>query len=388
VTDIAHVELRQRFTDVFDRTPGGIWAAPGRVNLIGEHVDYNGGLVLPFAIEQRTYAATAARDDDVLRVRSMQLDGGLDTSIADLAPERAAAGATSWASYVAGVLWVLREDGHDVSGMDLLLDGRVPVGAGLSSSAALECSAAIAANDLCELSLSKAALARVAQRAENDYVGVPCGLMDQMASMACTTGHALLFDVRSEEIEQVPFDPAAEGLRVLIMDTRVKHSVGEGAYAQRRRSTEDAATALGVSTLREVPVGDLDDALAKLDCEVVPRVRHVVAEIARVQQAVEALRKPDWTSFGRLMTASHLSLRDDYEVSSEELDVAVDAALAAGALGARMTGAGFGGSAIALIQADQVGAVSAAVEDAFAARGFAEPATLSATASDGASRVA
>jgi galactokinase len=387
VTEIANAELRQRFTDLFDRTAAGIWAAPGRVNLIGEHVDYNGGLVLPFAIEERTYAAVALRDDDELRVRSMQVAGGLDASVAELSPDNNVESGQEWASYAAGVPWVLREAGYEVRGMDVLLDGRVPVGAGLSSSAALECSVAAAANDLFALSLSKIALARVAQRAENDYVGVPCGLMDQMASMACTAGHALLFDVRSEEIEQVPFAPAAAGLRVLIIDTRVKHSVGDGAYAERRRACEDAAALLGVSTLREVPVHDLDDALSKLHCDVVPRVRHVVTEIARVQQAVDALRTSDWTSFGRLMTASHLSLRDEYEVSSEELDVAVDAALAAGAMGARMTGAGFGGSAIALIEEARAAAISAAVEDAFAAREFGEPSMLTATTSDGAHRL-
>ena len=244
--------LADRFAATFGRPPAGVWAAPGRVNLIGEHVDYNDGLVLPFALTQRTYAAAAPRDDGVIAARMLQADGSLSEPIARLEPGRL----TEWPAYVAGVLWVLREDGHDVRGMDVLLDGQVPVGAGLSSSAALECAVAVAAAELSGLPSSEAALAKVAQRAENDFVGVPCGLMDQMASMACEAGHALLYDVRSEQAEQVPFAPQESGLALLVIDTKVKHSVGDGAYADRRSTCEKAAKILGVPSLRDIsPAG-------------------------------------------------------------------------------------------------------------------------------------
>ena len=362
-------ELPGRFEAAFGRPPAGIWSAPGRVNLIGEHVDYNDGLVLPFALTSRTYAAAVPRDDGVMAARSVQAGGALSEPIEDLEPGHL----SDWQAYVAGVLWVLREDGHDVSGMDVLVDGRVPVGAGLSSSAALECAVAVAAAGLSGLGLGRAALAKVAQRAENDFVGVPCGLMDQMASMACTAGHALLYDVRSEEAKQVPFAPQDSGLSLLVMDTKVKHSVGDGAYADRRSTCEAAAKTLGVSSLRDIPESGLHDALAQLPAAAVPKVRHVVAEIARVGAAADALSAGKWDLLGELMTASHVSLRDDYEVSAAELDVAVDAALAAGALGARMTGAGFGGSAIALVPADNSEQVSTAVRNAFDVRSYAAP---------------
>ena len=377
-------ELPERFAATFGRPPQGIWAAPGRVNLIGEHVDYNDGRVLPFALSHRTFAAAAARDDGVVTAQLLRADGSLSEPIDGLKPGTM----TEWPAYVAGVMWVLHEDGHDLRGMDVLLDGRVPVGAGLSSSAALECAVAVAATALSGLELDAPALAKVAQRAENDFVGVPCGLMDQMASMVCTAGHALLYDVRSEEAEQVPFAPQESDLALLVIDTKVKHAVGDGAYADRRSTCEEAARTLGVPSLRDIPEAGLDEALAQLPGAARPRVRHVVAEIARVGAAAEALRAGRWERLGELMTASHVSLRDDYEVSAAELDVAVDAALAAGALGARMTGAGFGGSAIALVPLDAADGVSAGVTSAFADRGFDAPALFAAEPGPGAARVA
>ncbi len=387
--------LRDAFHGQLGGQAAGVWAAPGRVNLIGEHVDYNEGLVLPFALAQRTYAAAAPRKDGWLRVRSVQLRGGLDTQVSRLRPpaeggsggDGGGNGNGDWTAYVAGVVWVLREQGHPVGGLDLLIDGRVPVGAGLSSSAALECAVAVAAADLFGLDLPADDLARVAQRAENDYVGVPCGLMDQMASMSSTAGHALLFDVRSGVVEQVPFSPQDADLRVAVIDTRVKHSVGEGAYADRVDSCERAAQALKVASLRDVAPAALADALARVPADAAPRVRHVVTEIARVGEAVAALRREDWAGFGRAMTASHVSLRDDFEVSCVELDAAVEAALAAGALGARMTGAGFGGSAIALVAQDRLDELVAGVQSSFAAKGYREPKVIQAAPSEGAGRV-
>jgi galactokinase len=377
-------DLLDRFSSLFGRPAAGIWAAPGRVNLIGEHTDYNDGLVLPFALEQRTFAAVAPRDDGVLRVRSVQLGGGVSTPVESLA----AGSVEGWPAYAAGVVWALRTDGHDVPGMDVLLDGRVPAGSGLSSSASLECAVAVAAAELARLSLGAAALARVAQHAENDFVGVPCGLMDQMASMACTDGHALLFDVQSGEAVQVPFAPESAGLALLVVDTRVSHDLGDGAYADRRAACERAAAALGVPSLRSVSPADLDASLSKVGAADAPRMRHVVTEIARVQEAVAALRASDWATLGDRMVESHESLRDDYDVSCAELDAAVEAALAAGAVGARMTGGGFGGSAIALVPVGEVDDVTSAVESAFADRGFRQPTVTCARPSAGAGRVA
>ena len=245
---------------------------------------------------------------------------------------------------------------------------------------------AVAAAELSGLPLSEAALAKVAQRAENDFVGVPCGLMDQMASMACEAGHALLYDVRSEQADQVPFAPQESGLALLVIDTKVKHSVGDGAYSDRRSTCEKAGKILGVPSLRDISPAGLDDALSRLPADAVRRVRHVVTEIARVGAAADALRAGEWPRLGELMTSSHISLRDAYEVSSA-LDVAVDTALGAGAIGARMTGAGFGGSAIALVPAESADDLGAAVTEAFVTRGFGPPALFTAQPGPGATRV-
>jgi galactokinase len=372
------------FVRTFDRRPAGVWSAPGRVNLIGEHTDYNEGFVLPFAIDARTTVAAATRDDGMLRLRSAQQPAGdVAVRLADLAPGHPG----GWASYAAGVVWAFRAAGHDVPGLDLLVDGRVPLGAGLSSSAALECAVAMALDGILALGLDRDRLAVLAQRAENDFVGAPTGMMDQLASLRCTAGHAIFLDTRSLHAEQVPLDVASAGLRLLVADTRVHHDHAEGGYGERRASCERAAGLLGVRALRDVPAADLDAAVARLpDDELRRRVRHVVTEDARVVAAVSALRTGDWATLGALMDASHASLRDDYEVSCEELDVAVAGARAAGALGARMTGGGFGGSAIALVPVGAVGAVGAAVTSAFADRGWAAPVVLEVSPSDGVRR--
>ena len=367
------IEERARgaYVERFGEEPELTASAPGRVNLIGEHTDYNGGFVLPCAIGRRVAVAVGRGD------------GGLYSADFDEARPPGEKD-SSWADYPRGVAWAMDEAGHETGSFRAAFAGNVPLGSGLSSSAAIEAATALALNALGEFGLGGKDLAILCQRAENGFVGVNSGIMDQYASLLCETGAALLVDCRSLEAESVPLDLEGAGLALAVCDTRVERGLADTGYNDRREACERAARALGVAELRDATEEDLD----RLFGEDLLRARHVVSENARVLGAVEALRAKDFDLFGRLMYASHVSLRDDYEVSSEELDVAVDAALAAGALGARMTGAGFGGSAIALIQADQVGAVSAAVEDAFAARGFAEPATLSATASDGASRVA
>lgn len=374
--------LAAGFAARFGRAPAVGWWAPGRVNLVGEHTDYNEGFVLPLAIPYGVAAAVARRPDGVLRVASVQAGGEpVDTAVERLAP----GSVTGWAAYVAGVGWALRAAGHPVAGADVLVDGDVPVGAGLSSSAALACAAAAALADLFGLAMPRRELARVAQRAENAFVGVPTGIMDQSAALLATAGHALFLDTRTLHAEQVPLDLAGHGLALLVVDTRSPHALVEGAYAERRGSCESAARTLGVPALRDVAVGDLDAALGALPDPIARRrVRHVVTEDDRVLRTVALLRAGDLRAVGPLLTASHTSLRDDYEVSVPRLDVAVAAALAAGAHGARMTGGGFGGCVIALVDAAAVPAVADAVTADFAAHGWAAPRAFVVTPSAGA----
>jgi galactokinase len=371
------------FEELSGRAPDGVWSSPGRVNLIGEHTDYNDGYALPFAIAARVWAAVATRADGVLRMRSVQQPGeDTEISLRDLAPGRPG----GWAAHVAGVVWAAREAGYPVSGADILVDGRVPLGSGLSSSHAMECAVITALDALHGTGLGPNQLARLALVAENDFVGAPTGMMDQIASLRATAGHALFLDNRSLDVEQVPLDPARAGLRLLVLNTRVHHANADGAYGDRRAACERAARLLGVAALRDVAAEDLDGALGTLPDELHGRVRHVVTEDARVLGAVTALRAGDWSRLGGLMNASHESLRVDYEVSCDELDVAVAAAGDAGALGARMTGAGFGGSAIALVPVASAGTVGEAVIAAFAGRGWAAPDIAEVTPSAGARR--
>jgi galactokinase len=349
------------------------WSAPGRVNLIGEHTDYNEGYVLPFALPRRTTVRASMVDSPSWTVRSTLVDEEVSFTLDDKV--------TGWASYVAGVVWVLREAGVDVPPAALTVTSDVPIGAGLSSSAALECATLGALLDLAG-ALPDWPLPRwpaSAQRAENAYAGVPCGIMDQSASALCRDGHALFLDCRSGAVEHVPLP-----LAVLVIDTRAPHRHADNEYAARRATCEAAARTLGVPSLRHV--NDLDAALAALPDDLTRRrVRHVVSENARVLETVHLLRtRPG--AIGPLLSASHRSLRDDFEVSSPELDLAVATALAHGATGARMTGGGFGGCAIALT--DDPRRVDAAVTEAFEQRGFARPAAFVATAGPGVAREA
>jgi galactokinase len=368
-------------TDV--ATDARVWAAPGRVNLIGEHTDYNDGYVLPIALAQRTVAtAMPLRDGPRWLVSSVGQAEEVSISVDDLVP----GAVTGWAAYVAGVIWALREAGVDVPGAQLAIKSDVPMGAGLSSSAALECAVLSALCDLAGAELPTAQRPGIAQRAENLYVGVPSGIMDQTASIRCQAGHALFLDCRTLAVEQVPFDPATAGLALLVIDSRTPHQHTENEYAQRRAACEGAAAALGIPALRDID--DLDTALAHLPDPVVRRrVRHVVTENARVLSTVDALRCGAWGAVGRLFAASHASMRDDYEITVPTVDLAVEVALREGALGARMTGGGFGGCVLALVPVDAIETVRSAVADAFAAAGFAPPSAFLAHPSDGAHRL-
>ncbi|MFG3600545.1 galactokinase [Micromonospora chersina] len=373
------------FRQRYGGEPAGRWAAPGRVNLIGEHTDYNDGFVLPFALPLRTVVAAAVADDGRWSVWSE-----LDDEPVEFGPAEAdePGRVDGWAAYVAGVVWALRAAGHTVPGARLAIASDVPVGSGLSSSAAIEAAVLAALVELGGLDLPAERWPRLAQRAENDYVGAPTGIMDQSAVIRGRSGHALFLDCRTEAVEQIPFDLAAAGLAVLVIDSRAPHRHADGEYAARRKSCERAAKALGVAALRDVTTGDLDAALARLDDpETRRRVRHVVTEDQRVLDTVELLRAGRIRDIGPLLTASHASMRDDFEITVPEIDTAVEAALAAGAYGARMTGGGFGGCVLALVDADAADAVAAAVTAAYADRGFAAPGTLTVLPAGGATRL-
>ena len=355
------------------------WRAPGRLNLIGEHTDYNDGYVLPLALPYGTTATVTARTDGVLAVRSAQR-GDAELRVADLAPRRV----DGWAAYVAGVVWAFGEDGHDVAGgLDVALDSDVPEGAGLSSSAALECSVGAALDELLGLGLDRTALARLARRAENDFVGAPTGVMDQLASLLCTDAHVLFLDCRTLATEQVPFDAAAAGLAVLGVDSRSPHQLTSGPYADRRRSCEQAARVLGVPALRDATEADLD----RLDGELLRRARHVVTENARVLATVAALRAGRVADIGPLLSASHASMRDDFEITVPRVDLIAATAEAAGALGARMTGGGFGGCVLALVPVDRLEGIRSAIADAYDRAGYGEPGFFPAVPSAGARRI-
>ncbi|MFC7331201.1 galactokinase [Marinactinospora rubrisoli] len=386
-------DLAAAFAADYGTAPAGVWRAPGRVNLMGEHTDYNDGLVLPMAVPWGVSLALAATDDGVIEIRSAQRPGeSVRFSTADLDRDRRRD--TGWSDYVAGVFWALRESGHltgDTVGARIRLDSDLPVGAALSSSAALECATLLAVADafgLAELAADRPAMARLARRAENEFVGAPTGILDQSASLRCRADHALFLDCRTEGARNVPLPLGEAGLRLLVIDTRVQHrhaDTGSG-YAARRAECDRAARLLGVAALRDVE--DLSAALAELPDPVLRRrVRHVVTEIHRVNAAVGLMRAGALPELGALFTASHLSMRDHFEISCPELDVAVESAVASGARGARMTGGGFGGSAIALVAEDRLDAVRNGVTEAFAARGHATPALRVATPSAGAHRV-
>jgi galactokinase len=370
-------QIEKKFLETFGAEPDLVAAAPGRVNLIGEHIDYSDGFVLPFAIKDRTLVAARKRNDSTVRIASAQRRNKIVTvDISRVKPGLKG----EWERYALGVLWALGVK----EGVDLLIDGHVPLGAGLSSSAALECSVATAMNHLFDLGFNLEELARLTQKAENQYVGVPCGIMDQSVSLMATQGSALLLDCRDLTTKNIPFDVASSGLELLIIDTQAHHALTDGGYAERRASCESAVAKLGITSLRDLTMQQLENSRGLLTETEFVRARHAVTEMKRVIECVQALSDSNFALVGELINQSHASLRDDYTVSCPELDTAVDAALAAGALGARMVGGGFGGSAIALIQASKTTETIKTIEKAFSSKKFKAPRFFTSLPSQGA----
>jgi galactokinase len=369
--------IEEKFLETFGEEPDLVAAAPGRVNLIGEHIDYSEGFVLPFAIKDRTLVAARKRDDLIVRIASVQRRNKIITvDIHEVKPGLKG----EWERYALGVLWSMGVK----SGVDLLIDGHVPLGAGLSSSAALECAVATAMNHLFDMGFNLEELARLTQKAENQYVGVPCGIMDQSVSLMASRGFALLLDCRDLSTRNIPFDVASHGLELLIIDTQAHHALTDGGYAERRASCESVAAKLSVKSMRELTLAQLDSGRANLSETEYIRARHAITEMKRVLDCVDALGRGDFVKVGQLINESHRSLRDDYTVSCPELNTAVEASLAAGALGSRMVGGGFGGSAIALIEASKTSQTIKAVERAFADKKFKAPRFFTSLPSQGA----
>ena len=370
------------FKEHFGDDPVGVWSAPGRVNLIGEHTDYNEGFVLPFAINRRTFAAVSPREDDIARVASSFTKEVAEIPLDQISKDRV----KGWSGYPLGVAWAIAASSRSQKGFDLFVDSNVPVGAGLSSSAAIEISVAIALNDLWEAGLDKQQLARIGQRAENEIVGAPTGIMDQTASLFGVVDHAVFLDCRSLMAEPVPLQLEQNGLEIVVIDTRVSHRLVDGGYASRRAACEEGSSKMGVASLRDLTEQDLEKAQQILDPQVFRRIRHVVTENARVLRTVEKLKQVGPTSIGGELLASHASMRDDFEISIDELNLAVEVAMDSSAIGSRMTGGGFGGAAIALIESQKISDLTEKVLQAFSDKGYAEPAVFSVRADSGAKR--
>lgn len=377
-------KARAGFISNFDYEPEGVWSAPGRVNLIGEHTDYNEGFVFPFAINRNTYAAVSLRADSLIRVASSFSAETHETDVHSITKNEE----NQWAAYPFGVAWAIQQmTSVSASGFDCYFESDVPVGAGLSSSAAIECSVGVALNDLWNAGLTKPELAKAGQLAENEIVGAPTGIMDQSASLLGRRDHGVFLDCQSLESEVVELGFTNAGLELLIIDTKVAHRHADGGYASRRAACELGAKTMGVPSLRHLTSQDLAKAQELLDDVTFRRVRHVVTENERVLKTVQKLKDSGPSAIGDLMYASHDSMRDDFEISVDELDEAVSVAKSVGAIGARMTGGGFGGAAIALIPSELIDTITDALRESFKKRGFIEPNIFSVTAADGAHRL-
>lgn len=371
------------FSEKYGYEPSGVWSAPGRVNLIGEHTDYNEGFVFPFAINRHTFAAISLRADRVIRVSSSFSPATHEIDLDEIRRNES----NDWAAYPFGVAWALVQLGAEAaSGFDCFIESDVPVGAGLSSSAAIECAVGFGLNELWGAGFDRKTLARAGQLAENEIVGAPTGIMDQSASLLGEVDKGVFLDCQNLEAQVVELGFAAAGLELLIIDTKVAHRHADGGYASRRAACELGAETMGVSSLRGLSEADLPKAQELLDDVSFRRVRHVVTENQRVLETVNTLRNDGAQAIGGLLYESHKSMRDDFEISVDELDAAVETALRHGAIGARMTGGGFGGAAIALTPIEKISEVTLAVLAEFENLGFAKPDIFAVSAGPGARR--
>ncbi len=377
----------ERVLDAFDQRfgspPLGTWSSPGRVNIIGEHTDYNEGFVLPFAIPHRTHVAVGPRTDRRLCVYSSDLNQSEEIELDNLSAEAL----SGWSAYPLGVAWALGDRGYPldgVAGLNIAIASDVPMGAGLSSSAALETATALALSETWELGCSRDVLAHIGQRAENIAVGANTGIMDQMASLMATQDHAVFLDCRSLEHKLIPCEVEKFGLSWVVLDTNTRHSHAEGEYGNRRASCELAALTRGVPALRDLSPSDLSSLNGQLDDVTFRRARHIITENERVKEAAEALGGGNFATLGRLLISSHESMRDDFEISTRELNTQVEVACEVGALGARMTGGGFGGSVIALIDTSLVGKLQESSSERCRSLGFGQPTVTVVRASTGA----
>lgn len=375
-------ELAEDFRQLYGSAPLGVFSAPGRLNLAGEYTDFNDGFALPFATPQRTRIALARRTDSRVVLASRQLDQPVDLAADEVLP----GSVHGWAAYPLGSLWSLRQamgdDSLAAGGLSVLVDSDLPVGAGLASSAALVSSMSLALNTVLELGMERIELARAGQRAENLMVGAPTGILDHMASLLSRAGSALLLDCRAQSAERIPLDLPAAGLTILAVNSGVTHALNDGGYGSRRQECLDAARAMGVAALRDADEEML--AAAGLPEPMASRARHVVSENARVLRIAELLREGRVAEIGPVISASQPSMRDDIEVSVPELDLLVDAAVSAGALGASIVGGGFGGSVEALVERERVEDVRVAVTEAYARLSRPAPAMLEVTPAHGA----
>ncbi|MGM1029764.1 MAG: galactokinase [Actinomycetota bacterium] len=379
--------MREAFATAFGAEPDGIWSAPGRVNLIGEHTDYNGGLALPFGIDRRTRVAVRLRDDDTVRVATDFVQAHAEDDGVVTATLATAGEATGWSRYLLGVVHVLRRElGARGTGFDALVWSDVPVGVGVSSSAALESAALVALDELWCLGIPRSEMVRLGQLVENEVVGAPTGTLDQSAVLLAERDHAVLLDFRAGTAEQVPLGFEAAELEILVIDSLERHDHATGGYGERRRECEEAARIAGVPTLREIPVDAVESWADRMPPHVHRRLRHIVTDTDRAARVAALVREGRPREIGPILTDGHVSQRDDFEDSVPAIDAAVDAAVAAGALGARLTGGGFGGAAIALVDASESARIGASVADAVQAAGHARPVVFTVRASQGARR--
>jgi galactokinase len=354
------------------------YAAPGRINLIGEHTDYNLGWALPIALPERTVVAFAPQRSQTITVHSNRADGWLQI------PLRTSPGeVTGWASYVAGVVWALRAAGHSVPGGTMSITSDIEMGSGLGSSAALECAVLGAMMSAADVHIDRIEQARIAQCAENDYVGAPTGLLDQLASLFGAASTALLIDFRELTVKPVAFHPATSGVALLLIDSRARHGHVDGEYAARRASCERAAADLGVPSLRDIQDRGREALDAVTDPLARRRARHVLTENRRVMDFSAALGALDFVEAGRILTASHVSMRDDFEITIDHIDLIADIAVRAGAYGARMTGGGFGGCVIALVPDSRTNAVAEELRQRVFAAGYPRPVVIRTCAAQG-----